>query len=107
MVIISINSKTNVNTDSTGLIQLKILLKGSKPPIWRRILVNNNLSFSQLHEIIQVVMGWENYHLYSFDVNGIEISDEKEEDDFWERIEILKNAGAQGILVVPIEKMIV
>ena len=30
-----------------------------------------------------------------------------EEDDFWERIEKLKNAGAQGILVVPIEKRII
>ena len=29
------------------------------------------------------------------------------EDDFWERIENLKDAGAQGILVLPIEKMIV
>ncbi|MDX5420005.1 MAG: ATP phosphoribosyltransferase [Hymenobacteraceae bacterium] len=29
------------------------------------------------------------------------------EDDFWEIIEKLKDAGAQGILVVPIEKMIV
>jgi ATP phosphoribosyltransferase len=29
------------------------------------------------------------------------------EDDFWESIEKLKNAGAQGILVIPIEKMIV
>jgi ATP phosphoribosyltransferase len=29
------------------------------------------------------------------------------EDEFWERIESLKKAGAQGILVVPIEKMIV
>ncbi|MBD1396048.1 ATP phosphoribosyltransferase [Pontibacter sp. JH31] len=29
------------------------------------------------------------------------------EDDFWEIIEKLKEAGAQGILVVPIEKMIV
>jgi ATP phosphoribosyltransferase len=28
------------------------------------------------------------------------------EDEFWEKIEILKNAGAEGILVVPIEKMI-
>jgi ATP phosphoribosyltransferase len=28
------------------------------------------------------------------------------EDDFWEIIEKLKQAGAQGILVVPIEKMI-
>ena len=29
------------------------------------------------------------------------------EDDFWENIENLKNMGAQGILVIPIEKMIV
>ena len=29
------------------------------------------------------------------------------EDEFWEKIEQLKNAGAQGILVIPIEKMIV
>lgn len=28
------------------------------------------------------------------------------EDDFWERINMLKEAGAQGILVIPIEKMI-
>ena len=26
------------------------------------------------------------------------------EDEFWEKIEALKNAGAQGILVIPIEK---
>jgi len=29
------------------------------------------------------------------------------EDDFWNKIENLKNAGAQGILVLPIEKIIV
>jgi len=29
------------------------------------------------------------------------------EDEFWDKIEALKRAGAQGILVVPIEKMIV
>lgn len=28
------------------------------------------------------------------------------EDEFWERIKLLKNAGAEGILVIPIEKMI-
>ncbi|MEY2586275.1 MAG: hypothetical protein RLY11_124, partial [Bacteroidota bacterium] len=28
------------------------------------------------------------------------------EDEFWDRIEKLKEAGAEGILVVPIEKMI-
>jgi ATP phosphoribosyltransferase len=29
------------------------------------------------------------------------------ENEFWEIIEKLKDAGAQGILVVPIEKMII
>jgi len=29
-----------------------------------------------------------------------------EQDQFWERISALKAAGAQGILVIPIEKMI-
>jgi ATP phosphoribosyltransferase len=29
------------------------------------------------------------------------------EDEFWERIDQLRNAGAEGILVIPIEKMIV
>ncbi|NLA21637.1 MAG: ATP phosphoribosyltransferase, partial [Candidatus Marinimicrobia bacterium] len=29
-----------------------------------------------------------------------------EEHQFWERISALKAAGAQGILVIPIEKMI-
>ena len=29
------------------------------------------------------------------------------EDDFWQSIEKLREAGAQGILVIPIEKMIV
>jgi ATP phosphoribosyltransferase len=28
------------------------------------------------------------------------------ESDFWDSIEQLKNAGAEGILVIPIEKMI-
>ena len=29
-----------------------------------------------------------------------------QQDDFWEIIEQLKNAGAEGILVIPIEQMI-
>ena len=29
------------------------------------------------------------------------------EDEFWDKIEQLKRAGAQGILVVPIEKMVI
>ncbi len=50
--------------------QLKIVLNGSKPPIWRRFLVDSTISLAQLHKIIQVVMGWDNCHLHQFVANG-------------------------------------
>jgi site-specific recombinase XerD len=46
----------------------KIVLQGIRPQIWRRFKVPAGISFHTLHDIIQVVMGWENYHLYRFDV---------------------------------------
>jgi len=48
------------------ILQLKITLEGISPKIWRRFLVKDNLTFQKLHEIIQIVMGWGNYHLYAF-----------------------------------------
>lgn len=50
------------------LYQFKITLNGSTPPIWRRFVVNNDMTLFEFHEIIQHVMGWENYHFYSFQV---------------------------------------
>ncbi len=52
--------------------QLKITLNGSKPPIWRRILVQPDITLGQLHEVLQIVMGWTDSHLHQF-VSGPEI----------------------------------
>jgi len=49
------------------IYQLKISIKGAKPPIWRRILVKSNITFNDLHNIIQKIFNWENYHLFQFD----------------------------------------
>ncbi len=59
-----------MSTKSTKIYQLKIVLQGSKPPIWRRIQVKSNITLDLLHEIIQTVMGWYNVHLHQFDVHG-------------------------------------
>ena len=48
--------------------QLKVTLRDVKPPIWRRIQVASDTHLSHLHRILQIVMGWENYHLYQFSV---------------------------------------
>ena len=31
--------------------QLKITIKGSKPPIWRRVVVPEQFTFCQLHQV--------------------------------------------------------
>jgi hypothetical protein len=57
-------------TDTAPIYQLKITLRHSKPPIWRRVLVNSELSLGQLHRVIQGVMEWGDSHLHHFEVGG-------------------------------------
>lgn len=49
------------------VLQLKVTLKGTKPPIWRRVVVESSATLDQLHEAIQAAFGWWNYHLYEFE----------------------------------------
>ena len=58
----------------TAVYQLKISLDRTKPSIWRRFFVEEGMSFHKLHLIIQEVMGWENYHLYDFNINQSRIT---------------------------------
>lgn len=47
--------------------KLKVkLLNIKKPPVWRDILVSSEITFETLHEIIQIAMGWDSYHLHQF-----------------------------------------
>jgi hypothetical protein len=50
----------------TLLYQLKITLRRSKPPIWRRLVVRADMRLDRLHTVIQIVMGWTNSHLHQF-----------------------------------------
>ena len=52
------------------IYQIKVSLKDIRPPIWRRIQVRGNTTLYKLHGILQVVMGWEDYHLHEFDIDG-------------------------------------
>ena len=59
------------DADST-VYSLKITLQGSKPLVWRRVLTKS-LSLEALHDVIQLTMGWENAHLHSFSVCGVDV----------------------------------
>jgi hypothetical protein len=48
------------------IYQIKLTLLGTKPPIWRRLLVPAGLTLEQLHHVVQAAMGWQDSHLHSF-----------------------------------------
>jgi hypothetical protein len=50
--------------------QLHVRLADIEPPIWRRLIVSGQVTLSHLHLMLQVVMGWENYHLHQFIVGA-------------------------------------
>ena len=56
--------------DDSSVYQLKVTLKGSKPPIWRRIQVRGSTTLARLHDILQIVMGWTDSHLHQFIIDG-------------------------------------
>jgi len=58
--------------------QLKVTLRGTNPPIWRRIVIDGGETLSHLHSVIQAAFGWYDAHLHDFEIDGVRygISDE-------------------------------
>ena len=57
--------------------QLRIVLEGPAPEIWRRLVVPADATLGWLHAVLQISMGWTNSHLHQFRCGGKHISDPK------------------------------
>src|SRR3974390_2067328 len=66
----SVGNKTVKKTSERRVYQLKVTLRDISPPIWRRIQVAGDYTLDQLHRVLPMAMGWENYHEYEFHVAG-------------------------------------
>ncbi|MFA5657137.1 MAG: plasmid pRiA4b ORF-3 family protein [Dysgonamonadaceae bacterium] len=64
--------------------QVKITLKGSKPSIWRQVLIPSDLSLPDFHKVIQTTMGWTNSHLHQFIKNRTYYAPKMPDDIFWD-----------------------
>lgn len=51
---------------STKSIGLFSSLREIEPEVWRRFVVPGSMSLHDLHEVLQVLYGWVDYHLYNF-----------------------------------------
>ena len=45
---------------------LKITIENPHPPVWRRVVIPEKITFEDLHEVIQILFGWQNAHLHDF-----------------------------------------
>lgn len=78
------------------IYQIHISLEESNPKIWRRVLVQSNLSLADFHKVIQTTMGWTNSHLHQFIKNGNYYTRRYPGDDLWEEME---NVDYQDMLI--------
>lgn len=60
------------------ILQLKIELDEINPPIWRRLLVEDSITFQELHDTIQAAMGWGSYHMWEFHAGNETVGPEEE-----------------------------
>jgi hypothetical protein len=51
---------------SQNIYQIKVTLLGTKPPIWRRLLVPASMTLAKLHDVLQTAMGWAGGHMHEF-----------------------------------------
>jgi hypothetical protein len=70
---------------SPKIARIRIELEHIAPRIWRRVDVSLTTNLRALHEIIQAVMPWENYHLYQFAVGERVYGEPDPEDAVWDR----------------------
>lgn len=74
--------KSATKAQKSAIYQLKLTLKNSKPPIWRRILVPSKIKLSKLHDLIQILMGWDGYHLHDFVIPNSDFRPQYEDSTF-------------------------
>jgi hypothetical protein len=53
--------------------RLKVTLSGVRPPVWRRLVVPGGINFTQLHEMLNYAMGWEDCHLFDFKFRSLRL----------------------------------
>ena len=60
----------NTTPASPTVYQLRVVMHGVSPLIWRRLLVRADTTIAGLHAVLQIAFGWTGTHLHRFVVQG-------------------------------------
>lgn len=64
------------------IFRLYVELADIAPPIWRELEVAGELTLFELHTVLQRAFGWQSYHLWCFDIDGLSYGEADEDLDF-------------------------
>ncbi|MDO9714753.1 plasmid pRiA4b ORF-3 family protein, partial [Paracraurococcus lichenis] len=76
-----VKTAQSMSSVNRKVVSLKVTLRDTKPPVWRRLLVPGATTLGDLHRAIQAAMGWEDCHLHTFDIEGRQYGDRRTVDD--------------------------
>jgi hypothetical protein len=92
-------------TKASATAVFRIELLDVEPLIWRRIRVARSATFKELHDILQIVLGWQDSHLHEFragklllgakDVNELDGRENLQDEDNWSLNDLLDTGVAE------------
>jgi len=82
------------------IYQLKVTLRYTKPPIWRRLLVPAGVTLEVLHDILQAAMGWYDSHLHEFSIGQKRFGKPDPEDDLMDLPAVINERTAYLFIVL-------
>lgn len=62
------STKPSATDGLSEIATVRIELPDTDPLIWREVEVPTSITLKALHDIVQAVMGWEDYHLWEFSI---------------------------------------
>lgn len=66
-----VSPREPVQRTAEHAVQVTVTLRHIEPAIWRRLVVPASLTLRELHAVIQTAMGWQDYHLHLFEMDGV------------------------------------
>src|SRR5262249_3547137 len=58
------------DSPESNIYQLRAVLLGISPIIWRRLFVRGDSTIADLHDTLQIALGWSGDHLHRFLIRG-------------------------------------